>query len=124
MWQVQVGHVPLYLLDADVSENPSQLREITAQLYAGDSETRLQQEIVLGFGAQRLLEALELPIDLFHYNEAIRPCIPSLTSLLCAKRAIRWRKQGKSYGSVPFSPRIRRYQRGMMRLSPSSCEST
>lgn len=69
VWRIHVGRVPLYLLDADLSENPPELREITARLYEGDPERRLQQELILGFGAQALVEALQLPIDLYHYNE-------------------------------------------------------
>ncbi|MEN3040600.1 MAG: alpha-glucan family phosphorylase [Bacteroidia bacterium] len=69
VWRIHVGRVPLYLLDADLQENPPELREITARLYEGDAERRLQQEIVLGFGAQALLEALGQSVDLFHYNE-------------------------------------------------------
>ncbi|MCS7153521.1 MAG: alpha-glucan family phosphorylase [Bacteroidia bacterium] len=69
VWRVHVGRVPLYLLDADLAENPPELREITARLYEGEPERRLQQEIVLGFGAQALIQALNLSIDLFHYNE-------------------------------------------------------
>ncbi|MCS7296789.1 MAG: alpha-glucan family phosphorylase [Bacteroidia bacterium] len=69
VWKVQVGRVSLYLLDADLSENLPELRTITARLYEGEPEKRLQQEIVLGFGAQALIEALGIEIDLFHYNE-------------------------------------------------------
>ncbi|MCS6895315.1 MAG: alpha-glucan family phosphorylase [Bacteroidia bacterium] len=69
VWRVRVGRISLYLLDADLSENPPELREVTARLYEGDTERRLQQEIVLGFGAQALLNALNHPVDLFHYNE-------------------------------------------------------
>ncbi|MCS7189273.1 MAG: alpha-glucan family phosphorylase [Bacteroidia bacterium] len=69
VWRIQVGRVPLYLLDADLPENPPSLRAITEQLYTGEPEIRLQQEIVLGFGAQLIIESLRLPIDIFHYNE-------------------------------------------------------
>ncbi len=86
VWRVHVGRVPLYLLDSDVSENPPALRDITAQLYAGDAETRLQQEIVLGFGAQRLVEALALPIHLFHYNEG-HPALHTLAYLAALRKA-------------------------------------
>ncbi|RMF46166.1 MAG: alpha-glucan family phosphorylase, partial [Bacteroidetes bacterium] len=69
VWQVQVGRLSLYLLDADLPENPEELRSITHSLYAGQAELRLQQELVLGLGAQALIEALQLPIALYHYNE-------------------------------------------------------
>lgn len=69
VWRLQVGRVPLYLLDADLPENPEPLRALTHRLYPAQAEERLQQEIVLGFGAQALVEALGLAVDLFHYNE-------------------------------------------------------
>ncbi|MEN2992076.1 MAG: alpha-glucan family phosphorylase [Bacteroidia bacterium] len=69
VWVVHVGRVPLYLLDADLSENPPEVRTITAQLYTGNPETRLLQELVLGFGTQALIEALPAQVDVFHYNE-------------------------------------------------------
>lgn len=69
VWRVHVGRVPLYLMDADLAENPPEVREITARLYEGDAERRLQQELILGFGTQKLVEALKLQVELFHYNE-------------------------------------------------------
>lgn len=69
VWRLQVGRVAVYLLDADLPENPEPLRTVTHRLYPAQAEERLQQEIVLGFGAQALVEALGLSIDLFHYNE-------------------------------------------------------
>lgn len=52
----------------------------------GDAERRLQQEIVLGFGAQQLIEALALPIDLFHYNEG-HPAFHTLAYLAALRKA-------------------------------------
>jgi len=69
VWRLHVGRVPLYLLDADLPENPEPLRTLTHHLYPAPAEERLRQEIVLGFGAQALVEALGLSVDLFHYNE-------------------------------------------------------
>jgi phosphorylase/glycogen(starch) synthase len=68
-WRVPVGRVPLYLLDADLPENRPEDREITAQLYGGDHEGRLRQEIVLGRGGVQLLAALGLDPLVFHLNE-------------------------------------------------------
>lgn len=69
IWRVQVGRVPLYLLDTNVPENPPHLREITSTLYGGDRETRIRQEIVLGVGGVRALRALGLSPTVYHMNE-------------------------------------------------------
>jgi starch phosphorylase len=68
-WQVKVGRLHLYLLDSsDVANYPAS-RGITGELYGGGSELRLQQEIVLGIGGWRLLEALGLRPEVCHLNE-------------------------------------------------------
>ncbi|TML41085.1 MAG: glycosyltransferase family 1 protein [Actinobacteria bacterium] len=69
VWRAQVGRVPLYLLDADVDDNDPEERHVTDRLYAGASEHRLRQEILLGMGGVRALEALGLPTQVFHTNE-------------------------------------------------------
>ena len=70
VWRVQVGRVPLYLLDTHVDANENEWdRNITEQLYGGDNEVRLRQEIVLGIGGYRALEALGLKPTVFHMNE-------------------------------------------------------
>ncbi|MCC7495309.1 MAG: alpha-glucan family phosphorylase [Fimbriimonadaceae bacterium] len=70
VWCVAVGRVPLYLLDTNVPENPRQQdRDITDQLYGGEGETRLQQEMVLGIGGVRALAALGLQPTVCHMNE-------------------------------------------------------
>jgi len=68
-WQVRVGHVSLYLLDANDPLNAPGDRGITAELYGGGPEMRLQQEIVLGIGGWRLLAALGHACDVCHLNE-------------------------------------------------------
>lgn len=68
-WKAQVGRVPLYLLDSDVAANRPEDRSITAQLYGGDHEGRLRQEIVLGRGGTRLLERLGIEPAVLHMNE-------------------------------------------------------
>ncbi len=55
VWRADVGRVPLYLLDADIDENPDDLRQVTDRLYGGDVEHRLRQEILLGIGGVRAL---------------------------------------------------------------------
>ncbi len=68
-WKAQVGRVPLYLLDANVPQNRPEDRDITKNLYGGDSEVRIQQEIVLGRGGVRFLRALGLRPAVYHMNE-------------------------------------------------------
>lgn len=69
IWHIQVGRVPLYLLDANIPQNAPHDREITAQLYGGDQHTRIQQEIVLGIGGIRALRALGRMPTVCHMNE-------------------------------------------------------
>ncbi len=69
VWQVKVGHIRLYLLDSDVDTNKPEDRELTAQLYGGDSDMRIQQEIILGIGGVRALRALNLQPNVWHINE-------------------------------------------------------
>ena len=69
VWRVDVGRVQLYLLDSDVSENDEFGCSVTDRLYGGDTEQRIRQEILLGVGGVRLLEALGLRPQVFHMNE-------------------------------------------------------
>jgi starch phosphorylase len=69
VWRVQVGRVSLYLLDTNLPANRIEDRDITYQLYGGDLETRLKQEIMLGIGGYRALLALSLKPAAFHMNE-------------------------------------------------------
>jgi starch phosphorylase len=69
VWQVNIGRIALYLLDANIDVNPPDLRSITHQLYGGDTEMRIRQEILLGIGGVRLLDALGLKPNVFHMNE-------------------------------------------------------
>lgn len=69
IWRCDVGRVPLYLLDTDIEENNVEDRTITNQLYGGNWENRLKQEILLGIGGVRLVEELNLPVVLYHNNE-------------------------------------------------------
>jgi len=68
-WQVQVGRTKLYLLDTNDAANTPIHRGITGELYGGDSELRLKQEMVLGIGGWRLLTALGIKPDVCHLNE-------------------------------------------------------
>jgi starch phosphorylase len=69
VWRVQVGRVKLYLLDTDLEENAPWDRELSARLYGGDRETRIQQEIILGIGGVRALRAIGCAPGVFHLNE-------------------------------------------------------
>ena len=68
-WQVQVGRLRLYLLDSNDPANPPAIRAITSELYGGGVELRLRQELVLGIGGWRLLQALGLQPEVCHLNE-------------------------------------------------------
>lgn len=69
VWRINVGKVPLYLLDTDIEDNSEDDKLITSQLYGGDWENRLKQELLLGIGGIRLLEALGIKSDVYHCNE-------------------------------------------------------
>ena len=69
VWRVRIGRVNLFLLDTGLEENAPEDRELSARLYGGDRETRVQQEIVLGIGGVRALKALEIEPSVFHLNE-------------------------------------------------------
>jgi glycogen phosphorylase len=69
VWRVRVGRVRLFLIDTDLEENAPWDRELSARLYGGDRETRIQQEIILGIGGVRLLRALGIEPAVWHLNE-------------------------------------------------------
>ncbi|HZB26448.1 MAG TPA: alpha-glucan family phosphorylase [Vicinamibacterales bacterium] len=69
VWQVLLGRVKLYLLDTDLEENAPWDRELSARLYGGDRETRIQQEIILGIGGVRALRAMGTLPAAWHLNE-------------------------------------------------------
>ncbi|HEY1376160.1 MAG TPA: alpha-glucan family phosphorylase [Gemmataceae bacterium] len=88
VWRIQVGRVPLYLLDCNIPENSPEDRNITAQLYGGDKENRIKQEIVLGVGGVRALRALGREATVCHLNEG--------HSAFCALERIRlWMEEKK-----------------------------
>ena len=69
IWEANVGKVRLFLLDTDFEENSHEDRSVTHFLYGGDNENRLRQELVLGIGGIRALNAIGIKPDLFHSNE-------------------------------------------------------
>lgn len=69
VWLVNVGRIKLYLMDTDISENRDDDKSCTHALYGGNNENRLKQEMLLGIGGVRLLEAVGEKCELFHCNE-------------------------------------------------------
>lgn len=69
VWRVQVGRVPLYLLDCNIPPNSPEDRHITAQLYGGDQDMRIRQELLLGVGGMQALRALGIEPTVCHMNE-------------------------------------------------------
>ena len=69
VWSLAIGRIKLYLLDTDHEDNSPEDRELTHQLYGGDNEHRLKQEILLGIGGVRAIEEMGLSPDIYHLNE-------------------------------------------------------
>ncbi len=69
VWKINVGRIPFLLLDTNLPENPPQIRDITSTLYTGESKKRLAQEILLGIGGMRALDALGIFPTVCHMNE-------------------------------------------------------
>jgi starch phosphorylase len=69
VWRADVGRVRLYLLDTDMEENDAEARLVTDRLYGGGAEHRIRQEILLGMGGVRALDAVGEPTQVFHTNE-------------------------------------------------------
>jgi starch phosphorylase len=97
VWQAQVGHTRLFLLDTDLPENAERDRHITHRLYGGDRTTRLEQELVLGVGGARALAAMGLTPTVWHINEGhaaflilerVRSLVESGMSLEAATEAV------------------------------------
>ena len=68
-WRVNVGRIPVYLLDANLPQNEDHFRDLTLRVYGGDNSTRIMQEILLGVGGVRLLRQLGVSPSVFHLNE-------------------------------------------------------
>ncbi len=69
VWKVQIGRIPLYLLDTDIHQNAPDDRRFSAQLYGGDQDMRITQEILLGIGGVRALRAMGYAPSVWHMNE-------------------------------------------------------
>lgn len=69
VWRLNVGCIPLYLLDSNVSENSRDIRDVTSKLYVGEQKVRIAQEMLLGIGGMRALAALGIRPAVCHMNE-------------------------------------------------------
>lgn len=69
VWVLWVGNVPLVLLDTELPNNPPDLREVTWRLYGGDKRMRLHQELLLGIGGVKALQAMGFNVEVCHMNE-------------------------------------------------------
>ncbi len=90
IWLVLAGSVKLVLLDTDLASNTPKDRQLTGQLYGGDREMRLAQEIIMGIGGVRALRALEIAPKVWHLNEGH-------VAFLCFERMREWVEQKKMY---------------------------
>ncbi|MDY6916561.1 MAG: alpha-glucan family phosphorylase [Chloroflexota bacterium] len=93
VWQVNVGQVKLYLLDTDLEENCPGDRQLSARLYGGNAETRLQQEIVLGIGGVRILRAIGVDASIWHANEGH-------AAFMMLERCREWMEKGLSFAEA------------------------
>ncbi|MBI5193538.1 MAG: alpha-glucan family phosphorylase [Nitrospirae bacterium] len=69
IWKINVGRIPLFLLDSDIDENSAEDRMLTNNLYGGDHDIRISQEILLGMGGVRALNAMGIKPTVWHMNE-------------------------------------------------------
>lgn len=69
IWKVSVGRINLYLMDPDIDDNEAWVRQISDRLYTSDQEQRLLQEITLGIGGSKVLDALGINYSMLHLNE-------------------------------------------------------
>ncbi|MDF1513147.1 MAG: alpha-glucan family phosphorylase [Anaerolineae bacterium] len=90
IWEVRAGRARVYLMDADLEENAPWDRQLTARLYGGDREMRIQQEILLGIGGVRVLRDLDIPPRVWHINEGH-------SAFMVLERAREYVNQGMSF---------------------------
>jgi len=107
VWRVAVGRVNIYLLDADHPRNSREDRRLTGQLYGGDREYRLAQEIILGVGGVRALRALG--IQPYVWSDCGSWSSPASSTTWPVRRCAR----------TPFSPPIRRFRPGTTSSRPT-----
>jgi len=95
VWRVQVGRVPLFLLDTNIAANRPADQNITDQLYGGDRETRIQQEIMLGIGGYRALKALGWQPALLHIRPATNTLARTLWTSISPRTIASWACRGR-----------------------------
>ncbi len=101
IWRAQIGRVSLYLLDTDREDNDPVDRWLTGHLYGGNQDTRIAQEVVLGIGGVRALEALGIQPAVYHLNEGHAAfCLLEISRLEV-------QKTGKSFYDIEASVRDR-----------------
>lgn len=69
VWRLQVGRVRLFLIDSNIEGNTTEDRQLTSRLYGGDNRLRIRQELLLGIGGARILQALNISPGVLHLNE-------------------------------------------------------
>ncbi len=115
IWRAQVGRVDLYLLDTDREDNDPIDRWLTGHLYGGNQETRIAQEIVLGIGGVRALQAVGIEPGVYHLNEGHAAfCLLEVARLEIQKRANPSMTLRHRSAIAVFSRPTRRFQLGMM----------
>jgi starch phosphorylase len=100
VWRVEVGRCDLFLLDSDVGANAPDDRKLTSRLYGGDARTRIRQELLLGVGGFRALEAIGIKPGVLHLNEG--------HSAFALLEAIRMRMEEEGIGFDAAAPRVSR----------------
>jgi glycogen phosphorylase len=100
VWRVKVGRCDLFLLDSDVEGNAPDDRKLTSRLYGGDARTRIRQELLLGVGGFRALEAIGINPGVLHLNEG--------HSAFALLEAIRMRMEEEGIGFDAAAPRVSR----------------
>ncbi|MAF10375.1 alpha-glucan phosphorylase [Candidatus Poribacteria bacterium] len=122
-WRADVGRTALYLLDTNIEENPTHLRAITDRLYGGDEDHRLRQELVLGIGGVRLLDALGHSPTVFHINEGhaafltverVRQYVAAGMGIGAAFEIVRSSNAFTTHTPVPAGNRV--YEQELVRL--------
>jgi len=88
VWRVQVGRNPLFLMDTNLRANRPEDRELTSRLYGGDIDMRIRQEVLLGIGGFRALQAMGIQPDVFHLNEGHSAflCLERIRDLMTEKK--------------------------------------
>ena len=125
-----IGHtIPVLLLDSDLEQNTPEDRKLTNYLYGGDAAYRLKQEILLGIGGERILQALGFDITTFHLNEG-HAALLTLQLLHESRRTAAELRPGEPLTILPpcanaaSSPRTRLFRPATINSLTSSCSDS